>query len=1179
MYAIGFISCGNNNEGAVSLESVSHAELLNCVFQANINAIGSGGALAVNSTHLKLISSHFENNSAVSGGGVFVSCHGTAIFTKNTFLRNTASFAGGGVYAPMESSDAAVTFTDNNFTINSAQSAGGGLAIVGQNTESFTAKRNPATVILNRNHFVGNTANNRTVTSPSLAQGGGMYVTDVTHLNLTGNVFMNNSATFTGGAVSANRIVANVSGNNFSNNFALGAGGGMALGYRDSALPPFANIVFTDNTFINNSAIQGGGVVAFAGVIAQLTRCSFRNNFGSSGGGIFVTRCAFTLSDSEFVGNCARFAGGGLFIADFTSVNILNNSTVEDNTAVYGGGIMLSQSSLGLRGSEITFHENQAEYGGAVYASRSVAAITSVGNIIFDANLADFGGAIYVSESNLAILGHYNIFAANLASQGGALYLAGQATCSLSALGTTVSFLNNSASVFGGAVFVDDTNPFTVCFDSEQSSTLNNSLALSQCFYQIHDLQFFTDQLNVSFEFRNNSATVAGADLYGGSINNCEVTPGALSSFSSAVLFEMIVRPSVQFLDISSDALQVCSCNGSEPPNCSQTPIQRRISPGGQLRISVIALGQNQGPVPAAILTDFSPSSNISFRAAVIQNVNTNTTCTELEYTVLSTEVEVSDRLLFYADGPCSRTGRSIIVELEILPCPLGFDFSPSEQICICENRLQQFTNTCTIDDQRILRPQNSEFWIGFDLETNESILHPFCTFDYCTNERVLISPYNSDVECSNNRSGLLCGQCREDFSLVFGTFRCLHCSNNYLSLLLAFAFAGVALVVLLVFLKLTVATGTLSGLIFYANIVQLNFIVFYPAGNSNILTVFIAWLNLDLGIETCFYDGMDAYGKTWLQFIFPIYIWALMGILIAACNYSNRVARLLGTNPIAVLATLFLLSYSKILRTIIQALSVVFLQYPNRNVAVWLLDGNVQYLRGKHVPLFIAAVFGLLTVVVPYTLLLLTSQWLPARMAEWRVFKWINKPRVRSFIDAYHAPFADRHRYWTGLLLLLRCILYLIFAYNGTGDPSINLVAITSTALGLAILASLTVKIYQNRYLVALEMSFILNLGILAAATQYIRTVQGSLTAVTSISISVAFVTFVGIILYHIYRQVKATKIWMQLCKAACPWQPSSTNMQTVLALSEITSDIAPSVLPTRTWIAFREPLLDDDC
>ena len=154
-------------------------------------------------------------------------------------------------------------------------------------------------------------------------------------------------------------------------------------------------------------------------------------------------------------------------------------------------------------------------------------------------------------------------------------------------------------------------------------------------------------------------------------------------------------------------------------------------------------------------------------------------------------------------------------------------------------------------------------------------------------------------------------------------------------------------------------AEGTLSGLIFYANVLAVNQSIFFPAGTTNILTVFIAWLNLDLGIETCFFVGLDAYSRTWLQFVFPIYIWVLVGIVIYLADVTTTFARFIGrTNPVAVLATLFLLSYTKLLRTILAAFSFTALDYPgDESRLVWLYDGNIGYLDkhdGKHIILFI---------------------------------------------------------------------------------------------------------------------------------------------------------------------------------------------------------------------------------
>ena len=155
---------------------------------------------------------------------------------------------------------------------------------------------------------------------------------------------------------------------------------------------------------------------------------------------------------------------------------------------------------------------------------------------------------------------------------------------------------------------------------------------------------------------------------------------------------------------------------------------------------------------------------------------------------------------------------------------------------------------------------------------------------------------------------------------LLLVTPNAYKCSNLYILLLIPFALAGIALVLLLLICKLTVAAGSINGLIFYANVVTVNRAIFFPPNQTNILTVFIAWLNLDLGIETCFFDGMDEYTKSWLQFVFPIYVWNLVGLIIIVSNYSSRITRLLGSNPVAVLATLFLLSYAKLLHTIIKA-------------------------------------------------------------------------------------------------------------------------------------------------------------------------------------------------------------------------------------------------------------------
>ena len=253
----------------------------------------------------------------------------------------------------------------------------------------------------------------------------------------------------------------------------------------------------------------------------------------------------------------------------------------------------------------------------------------------------------------------------------------------------------------------------------------------------------------------------------------------------------------------------------------------------------------------------------------------------------------------------------------------------------------------------------------------------------------------------------------------------------------------GVALVFLLLVCKLTVATGTLSGLVFYANIVGVNRTLFLPAESTDALSVFIAWLNLDFGIETCFYNGMDAYSKTWLQFVFPVYIWLLVGLMILVSHFSQKFANILGSNPVSVLATLILLSYAKILRTLVATVYFIDLNYQyHYKRRAWLYDANVEYLVGKHIPLYIVAILFFFLLFLPYTLLLLFGQWLQA-ISHLRLFSWVNSARLKPLIDSYHAPYKAKHRYWPGLLLVLRFALHLVFVWNPHQDPSVNLLVI----------------------------------------------------------------------------------------------------------------------------------------
>ena len=439
------------------------------------------------------------------------------------------------------------------------------------------------------------------------------------------------------------------------------------------------------------------------------------------------------------------------------------------------------------------------------------------------------------------------------------------------------------------------------------------------------------------------------------------------------------------------------------------------------------------------------------------------------------------DELRLTTEGSCADTG--IIIRVTLLPCPHPFVQSSEE--CVCDQRLQDYPNVnCTTDEHNVSyvsKKYGTDFWMGASYHSNGSyrglILYKTCPPEYCKTRAIAVSLEDLDAQCHQNRGGVLCGACLGNHSLMLGSSKCGVCTDAYLALLVPFAAAGVALVVFLSLLRLTVATGMINSIILYAKVLQANRNLVFPANARNVLTVFIAWLNLDLGFQTCFYDGMTAYAQTWLQFAFPLYVWVLISFIIVSSRYSITISKLIGHNPIAVLATLLLMSYAKLLKLTIEVYSFVNLEYPdNQTVTVWLKDANVPYLRSWHLLLTVVTTLVLVFFFLPYTLLLLLGHRL-YRFSGRKCFHWL-----KPLLDSYHAPYNTHTRYWTGFLLLVRCALYIIFSAFSLEITNMSLLAIVLTFTALVTMRWFSHKLYKKRHNNIIEVFIYSNLIVVSA-------------------------------------------------------------------------------------------------
>ena len=122
----------------------------------------------------------------------------------------------------------------------------------------------------------------------------------------------------------------------------------------------------------------------------------------------------------------------------------------------------------------------------------------------------------------------------------------------------------------------------------------------------------------------------------------------------------------------------------------------------------------------------------------------------------------------------------------------------------------------------------------------------------------------------------------------------------------------------------------------------------------------------------------MDTYYvKTWLQLAFPLYIIILVVVIIQLSYYFSAFGHLIGKkDPVATLATLILLSYTKLLQTIITAFSFATLNYlDGSKKTLWLPDATLEYFTSKHAMLLFVAVLILLAGLI-YSFLLFSWQW-----------------------------------------------------------------------------------------------------------------------------------------------------------------------------------------------------------
>jgi predicted outer membrane repeat protein len=351
-----------NAGGGLYVNFDSHIILNNDIFAHNAAgnpslavpfALGEGGGVLSNNSDLSVTNSRFTDNTAISSGGAL------------------------GAVSTFDSIAHTITVRDTSFVDNSSQSFGGAILSAGIVPSAGT------TFNIISDTFSGNTA----------ADGSAVDVDSLT-TNIDRSLFLNNSSTVNGGAVSTTNLL---------NTIAEGAN-----------FVPLATTI-TNSSFIGDTTL--GDPSAWETLNGEFS--AYGVQFPRGGGAISSYLNGRLVADHDsFFGNVAQNADGGAIVnggavAEGGTIagtnSSITNSLFSGNRASNGnGGAIASESAVGLqdpnsplstalllRGDTVVLNK-AFDNGGGVYSSGT--------NATFEGNLIAL---------NRAITGHgNNVFSA-----------------------------------------------------------------------------------------------------------------------------------------------------------------------------------------------------------------------------------------------------------------------------------------------------------------------------------------------------------------------------------------------------------------------------------------------------------------------------------------------------------------------------------------------------------------------------------------------------------------------------------------------------------------------------------------------------------------------------------------------------------------------------------------------
>ena len=750
------------------------------------------------------------------------------------------------------------------------------------------------------------------------------------------------------------------------------------------------------------------------------------------------------------------------------------------------------------------------------------------------------GSVFEVIDTTIMLDGNM-LFEGNRGERGAVFKLYGSSTFHLNN-GLRATFRNNIAHTKGGAIYAQDDIYKTI----------------KQCTFQISSLFQNMPVLNISMIFINNTAGLSGSSIFSTNLYNCYISKSFIITPQNAEDYYKNIfdfeSSEMTPLNLSTLSSNHCLCIENKCLDTFYSIIF--VYPGQTLHLSMAARDvMNHSAYTTVSLTLTKSKSLSPLPSWYISPHDENQVllescqCTLVNFTVYKKDNDskvIDDSVLVVSSADNSMLLKLSIKLLNF--CPLGFELNTTTGTCQCSSTIDKlglvgdYKPICEIISYplaTITRPLDSAAWAGvmnIANGTNKTIIfgvaltcYESCNFNISytmfliNGSDVLIAdPNNYSVYhlplCPPTKTGL-CSTCTIvngiKYSVVFGSSECKQCSNWWLLTLILYAIAGPLLIYLLFALKLTLTTGTLNGIIFYAQAIG---IIDLKISSSHHVTTsiysltrsFLLMLNLNLGFPLCFYNGMTELWKAGLSLLFPLYLLTIVVVLIILSRYSLRLSNRIADSSVQVLVTVVHLSFTSMftaISNVVIPINIYTNDTSNPILKIWYRDGTVEYGKGGHLILMILTIVVVGPVLLSYITILVAGRPL-MRVGKLREY-------IRPVYEAIHAPYEHNKEFFFATRLLLLVFLYILYPLFRTSDTNKGCVIVIPIVTTYVTIEAFS-KPYHKMWLNVLDL-FIMWLCVMVSVTMWY--VFGSNKALFIIPITTITVSFalIVVVTFHI--------------------------------------------------------------